>query len=41
MADRLFNVVKCFIKGEKFEQKLYQRICSFLALASFITFLII
>ena len=41
VADRLFNVIKCFIKGDKFEQKLYQRIISFLAIASLITLIIV
>ena len=41
LTDRLFNIAKCFIKGEKFEQKLYQRILSFLSLASLITLIII
>lgn len=41
LADRLFNVIRCFIKGEKFEQKLCQRIVSFLALASLITLIIV
>ena len=41
LIDRLFSVVKCFIKGEKFEQKLYQRCLSFLALASLITLIIV
>lgn len=41
LLDRLFNVVKCFIKGEKFEQEWYQRCLSFLALASLITLIIV
>lgn len=41
LFDRLFNIIKCFIKGEKFEQKWYQRILSFLSLASLITLLIV
>jgi hypothetical protein len=41
LADRLFNVVKCFIRGEKFEQKMLQRCLSFLALASLITLIIV
>ena len=41
IADRLFNIVKCFIKGEKFEQKWYQRLISFFAIASLITLLIV
>lgn len=41
IADRLFNVIKCFIKGDKFEQKLYQRVVSFLAIASLITLIIV
>ena len=41
LADRLFNIVKCFMKGVKFEQNIYQRLLSFFALASLITFLIV
>lgn len=41
LGDRLFNIVKCFIKSDRFEQKLYQRCLSFLALASLITLIIV
>lgn len=41
LLDRLFNIVMRFIKGDKFEQEWYQRILSFLALASLITLIIV
>ena len=41
LGDRVFNIVKYFIKGERFEQKWYQRCLSFLALASLITLIIV
>lgn len=40
-VDRLFSIVKSFIKGEKFEQEWYQRALFFLAISSIITLIII
>lgn len=39
--DRIFNLVKCYIKSERFTQKRYQRLLTFLAVALLITSLCI
>ena len=41
VLDRIFSLIKCFIKGEKFTQKKYERLLTFLSVAAIITYFII
>ena len=37
LLDRVFNLIRCFRKSERFTQKPYERLLTFLSIAALIT----